>query len=140
MKQNKSPGNGKLAGKLAFGTGISMVMTLALAAGSAAAISAGTLPEAAMGYIAMVVLFLSSLVGTTVGAAGMNEKRLYICLSIAALYFAMLLAMTALFFGGQYDGVGASVLILLPGAISGAMIRKGKGRYTNLRRSKIKRR
>ena len=140
MKQNKSTGSGKLAGGLALGAGVCMVMTLTLTAGGAAVISAGTLPESAMGYIAMIVLFLSSLAGTTVGAAGMNEKRLYICLSIVALYFAMLLAMTALFFGGQYDGVGASVLMLLPGAILGAMVGKGKGRYTNLRRSKIKRR
>jgi len=61
-------------------------------------------------------------------------------LTIAALFFAILLAMTAAFFGGQYRGIGVSVLMLLVGAFAGAMVGQGKRRSGNLRRSKNRRR
>ena len=140
MKQNRVTGKETLAGSLALGAGMCMVVTLLLTAVSAALVSAGTLQESATGYIAMIILFLGALAGAAAGGSKRQEKRLYVCLLIAAVYLGMLLALTAAFFGGQYRGVGVASLVLLSGAFVGAMAGQGKGRRANLRRSEIKRR
>ena len=140
MKQNRTAARETLTGRLVMGAAVCIMMTLILTAVSAAVISAGRLPETATEYVAMIILLSGSLAGAIAGAGKKKEKRLYVCLMIAALFFAILLAMTAAFFGGQYRGIGVSVLMLLVGAFAGAMVGQGKGRSGNLRRSKNRRR
>lgn len=140
MKQNRTAARETLTGRLVMGAAVCIMMTLILTAVSAAVISAGMLPETTTEYVAMIILLSGSLAGAIAGAGKKTEKRLYVCLTIAALFFVILLAMTAAFFGGQYRGIGVSVLMLLVGAFAGAMVGQGKGRSGNLRRSKIRRR
>ena len=139
MKQSKAAG-GSLPGGLAFGALISVAITLLCAALCAAMISAETLPEQSLGYASLVILFLAALGGATAGAGKAKGKRLYVCLIVAGIYMLVLFGMTALFFGGQYSGVGVTALVLLSGAIVAAMTGQGRRKGANLRRSKIKHR
>ena len=140
MKGNKSSGRNTVATRLAIGALISMGITIACTAVSAALVSAGTVPENAISCVGMIILLLGSFGGAAMGARNMQEKRLYFCVGTGAVYFAILLAITALFFEGQYTGVGLTAVTVLAGTMIAALLGGGKGKQRNLRRSKIKRR
>ena len=129
-----------MASKLALGTAVCIGVTVLCAAVGAAMISSGTIPESAIGYGALGTLALSSMAGALAGGWKIQEKRLYLCLLVAAEYVALLLAMTATFFGGQYEGVGLSVIMAILGAFGAAIVGQGRGNGRNLRKSKIKHR
>lgn len=140
MKQIKAAAGGSLVSGLVFGASVSAALTLLGTALCAAMVSAETIPEQASGYSALAILFLAALGGAATGAGKAKNKRLYVCLAVAGIYMMLLLAMTAVFFEGQYSGVGVTVLVLLSASIVAAMIGQGREKRTNLRRSKIKRR
>lgn len=140
MKHNKSAGSVSMGKCAALGAAVSAAVTFLCAAVGAAVISSGVLSEGAMDYLTIAILLVATLIGAMSGAGGAKEKRLYVCLLVAVIYFGVLLAMTALIFDGQYDGVIVTAVVLFSGSIVAAMAGKGKGKRVNLRRSKIKRR
>ena len=58
----------------------------------------------------------------------MKKQVLPVCLACGIGYFGLLILLTALFFGGEYSGVGASGLMILCGSILAAMTGTGQGR------------
>ena len=68
------------------------------------------------GYMILVILPLSSWAGAMVAAHRIKRQRLMTCMMNGGLFFFILLIMTALFFGGQYSGVGEIGLIILCGS------------------------
>ena len=46
----------------------------------------------------------------------MKRQRLMVCLLSGAAYLAVLLSLTALFFGGQYQAVGVTSALILAGS------------------------
>ena len=140
MKQNKAIRSVLVGRSLALGVVMSMVVTLICAAAFAAMISAGVIGENMVGYISNGILLLAAVIGSLTGVGKLQEKKLYWCLGIAVIYFLLLLAMTALFFDGRYDRITVTSFVLFLGAIGGAILGKGKGSGSNLRKRKIRRR
>ena len=139
----KKKGNGTVSlmtSGLALGTMISVVITLIGAAISAAMISSETIPEDSSAYCAMAILLISAITGASAGAGKVKEKRLYVCGMIGAIYFLVLLATTALFFGGRYEGVGVTSLVNLAGSIGACLLGIRGGKKPKLRKSKIRHR
>ena len=64
----------------------------------------------------MATLLLSSAAGAWVAAKMVKLRWIVLCLGAGAVYFLTLLACTALFFGGQYEGVGVTFLVVLAGS------------------------
>ena len=96
--------------------------------------------DTGVGYCAMVTLLLSALLGAMTAAGKIKRQRLVVCMVSGLCYFLMLICMTALFFGGQYSGVGVSAL-LIAGASAAAAFLKNPGRKsTSVRKRKIKNR
>ena len=79
--------------------------------------------ENVIGYSAMIILMLSSISGTYVAQAVVKRRRQIVCAAASSAYFLSLLAINALFFGGQYQGIGATALVIAAGA--GVMILMG---------------
>lgn len=80
---------------------------------------------------AKVILFLSSALGAWTATALTKGNTLLVSAITAAAYLLALLAMTAMFFGGQYQGVLSSAVCILLGAGSvalGKSIRKKPGK------------
>lgn len=71
------------------------------------------------GYAVLVILILSAWAGAMVASGRVKRQRAMVCLLSGAAYFAALLLVTALFFGGQYSGVGETALLILCGSILG---------------------
>lgn len=129
-----------MAGGLALGAAISLGVTLIGAWISAFLIAKETLAESSIGYCAMVIIFLGALVGSSVAIGRIKTRRGYVCAASGAIYYGLLLSMTALFFGGQYTGMGVTALIVL--AACGTVLLMGlkQGRGAASRRHKIRHR
>ena len=110
---------------LALGAVVSLGITGMLSAISAWLILTGRLAENAVGYCAMVILLVSAAAGTATAIGRIKRLRLQMGLAAGGIYYGCLLAAAALFFGGIYDGMGVTALMVLCG--SGLVILLGPG-------------
>ena len=119
MVMNRKPTGRASSMPAGIGWGIvtELSVTVALAALLAKLVETERMQESAIGYGVMVILVLASFVGAWVSAAKIKRQRLVVCLLSAVIYFALLLSMTALFFGGQYSGVGVTGILVLCGGM-----------------------
>ena len=122
------------AGILAGGvTGLAISVAGAVAAGKM--LDLEWIPVASIGYGAMVILLASSYLASQMAWNRVKHQRILVSLGAGGSYYLMLLAMTALFFGGQYSAVGVTALLVLAGSGSSVLIglyrkRPGKqGKY-----------
>lgn len=107
--------NGLPAG-IGLGLLASFVITLLGAVGITQLVVTEEMEENSMGYGIMGVLLLASILGSWLAANRTKRMRLQVCLLAGAGYFLGLLAITALFFGGQYQGIGAAGITILLGS------------------------
>ena len=117
-----------MPGGLALGGALSMALTILLSVLTAKLVDTGALAEDAVGYAALVILLLSSVVGAAVAAARIKRQRLIVCLASGAVYYGLLLSLTALFFGGQYTGMGVTALAVAGGSGAVSLAGMGEGR------------
>ena len=125
--------NGKVTGTamampagIALGAGLSMLVTVVGSMLVAWLVSRESMPESAMGYGAMAILLIASALGAWLTAKRVKHRRLLVCALTGGVYYLCLLACTALFFGGQYSGMGVTALVVLAGCLSvGLMGLKG---------------
>ena len=75
-----------------------------------------------VGYGSMVILLTASILAGLTGYRKVKRRRLLTCISSGMGYLLMLLALTALFFGGQYSGVGVTALLILGGSAAAVFI------------------
>ena len=108
-----------IPGGLAWGTLASLAMTLAGAGITAKLIDGEILSWDDSGYAVLVILLLSAWLGAIAAAGRIKRQRLLVCIAAGAVYFGMLLLITALFFGGQYSGVGETALLIFCGSMLG---------------------
>lgn len=100
---------------LATGLIISMVVTLALSAMIAYLVLNEAMKEEAIGYGAMATVLLASSIGSLVSVLRVKRRRFLTCVAFGCCYYLALLSMTALFFGGQYQGMGVTGLLIFAG-------------------------
>ncbi len=114
---------------LSVGALISMVVTLSMAGLLAWLVDKGSMPITGIGYGAMVTLFAAAAAGALTASGKIKRMRMQVCLLSGAIYFLLLLSMTALFFGGQYQGIGVSAIVILCGTVAAILpgLRQGRG-------------
>lgn len=134
--------NKKVTGKavsmpvgLGVGLAVSLSMTLLFVAVIAHLILGEKLEEEAIGYGAMIVVPLAAAIGALAAAGVVKRRWMVVCIGSGALYFLSLLSITAFFFGGQYDGVGITALLIVIGvALVGAIGLRGDKRTSKKKR------
>ena len=105
---------------IALGQLVSLIVTLVGAAILAYLVVSEKVGENSIGYGSMLILLAASALGTWMALASVKRRKLMVCGISAACYYLVLLGMTALFFGGQYEGMGIIALMVLIG--SGAVL------------------
>ena len=121
---------------LAWGLVAAMIMTVSGTALLALMIHREKTPFDRLGYGIMVTIILSSFVGAILSSGKIKRRRLVMCLASGVSYYAMLLILTALFFGAQYRAVGETGLLILCGsmlAAFGGIIPKSKAHQRKIR-------
>lgn len=78
-----------------------------------------------IGYAILAMLLISSYAGSATAISKIKHRLALVCISSCGIYFAILILISALFFGGQYEAVGVTGCIVLAGSFS-ALLLKGK--------------
>lgn len=135
--------NRKVTGKassipagLALGGAVSLGLTLILAAVIAKLVSGEKLAEENIGYGVMVLLFVSSALGAMVANGKIKRQKLLVSVSAGVVYMGILLSITALFFGGQYEAVGVTALLVMGGSLVTVLLGGTHNRGGNRRKLK----
>lgn len=117
---------------LAWGGATSLIMTLVLAAILAWLVIGEKIQQSQMGYGIMAILTASSFLGAKTAFARIQRRRMMVCAGAGCVYLGILLSITALFFGGQYSGVGETAVMILCGCALAFLLKmpSGKGMGT----------
>lgn len=134
MKMKMSGKTMGIPAGIAIGTLISLVISIAGAAVSAWLVSSEKIGEGGIGYAALVVVALAAVSGAWFCTSMIKRLRLQMCMLSGACYFLALLAMTALFFGGQYQGIGAIAVVILCGCAVIAFLPTKNGQFKRKRK------
>ena len=106
-----------------IGSGAAMFWTIGASVILAKLIETEVFPENAVGYGSMVILLTASALAAVTAWRKIKRQRAMVCLVSGGVYFLMLAAMTALFFGGQFQAVGVTAGLVLAG--SGSVVLMG---------------
>lgn len=122
-------------GSIPKGIGIGLIVGILVTLGGAFLLAwlmdAQRVQENGAGYGVMIITFIAAVMGSITAIRLTGQHKLPVSLVTGICYYAVLLACTAMFFGGQYRGVGETALIILAGSLSVALIGargKAKGR------------
>ena len=101
-------------------------------------ISKKVIPEENIIYCTMVILLISAITGSKIVTSKCDKKAATgICLGI--VYLAMMLIVTTIFFGAQYQRIGVTTIIVLVGCVLAAMLSKSDRKNHKFKKSKTKR-
>lgn len=103
-----------------------MTIMVLLCVGGTVLVLTGKIKRENIGYGTMAMLLVSSCVGATISYKAIKHQKLFVCAASGVLFIATLLGITALFFGGQYEAVGVTVLLVLGGCAAAALINPAK--------------
>lgn len=122
------------------GIGIGLVVSIATTIIGAAIFSwlmaTERIGEGSEGYLCVILLLVSGLLGSLVSNRMIQQKRLPMRLLSGSVYFLSLLAANVLFFEGKYQAVGQSALVILAGALSVAILGMKNTKNTKRKRRK----
>lgn len=123
---------------MGIGLACSMIITIVGTVITAYLVLSEKIGENAIGYSAIVILLLASAAGAWLTAGLIKRRWMVICVGAGGIYYLTLLAITALFFGGQYQGMGVTALVVLGGCGAVGLLGLNRGRsrrnITNKRR------
>lgn len=111
------------------GLAAGLIVTAIAAAICAAMMSKETIPEKG-GMTALVILLLGSVTSAWIAFAAVRQKRMQVCLLSGVCYYGLLIGCTALFFGGQYQSMGVTAVVVFVGCMTAALpaLRQKKSR------------
>lgn len=93
------------------------------------------IPHSAIGYGSMGILLAASLLGSWLAVNRVKRQRLLVSMLVGLAYYLVLLSVTALFFGGQYSGMGVTALLIMAGSGTVALLGlRGEGNVKRRRR------
>lgn len=101
---------------ICIGTAAALAVTLVGTLIAAWLISYEKIDENASGYCAMIILLTASAIGAYTVQAVVKHNKPVMCVAAGITYYLMLLAITALFFGGQYQAMGVTALVIAAGS------------------------
>ena len=121
IKRNKGRAM-TIPGGLAYSAAVSLTMTILLSGILAIGLEKSIISWDRSGYAVMIILFFVTVTGGFISAKRIKHQILAVCTASGIIYFAILLSITALFFGGQYGAVGETAAIITAGTGTAAVI------------------
>ena len=126
-KKDKTGKGDRVAAGIGFGVLTGLGVALLGAMLGAFLISGGKMGEDAVDLMALTVTGVAAMAGAWLAVMVAKEKRMQVCLLTGLGFYLALLSLTALFFEGQYQGLGLSaILIGLCSGVVGLLSAKGR--------------
>jgi hypothetical protein len=111
-----------LGSSVAKGTAICLLGALAGGAGISCMIIRGTLKETAIGYSAMGILIISTILGVIPAVKGAYRRKLPAALITGACYFLTLALLNIILFDGIFTGIGTTMFVIISSAVAGFLL------------------
>lgn len=121
---------------LAFGGAVSTGITLVITAVLAKLLDLEKLQWENIGYGILIMIITSSFMGAIVAFGKIKRQRMVVCMLSGVVYLGIMLTVTALFFGGQFEAVGVTVLLIAAGCGSAGLLGLREKRGGNRRKGK----
>lgn len=121
---------------LGAGAGVSVIITLLGTALLAKLLDGETIQWEAVGYGILIMVMLSAMLGCITAMKKIKRQNGMVCLLSGLTYWGILLAITALFFGGQYEAMGVTLLLIVGGSGCAFLLCAGQGRGGGRRKGK----
>ena len=125
---------------IVVGACMAMVIALALCALGAVLLATERAGEGSAGIIVVITLILSSAIGAVIALRKARRQMLLVSLGTGGVFFLLLLACTAMFFGGQYRALGVTALTVFAGSSCAALLalrgdrpKKRNSKYHNMK-------
>ena len=112
----------------------SLMITLAMSAVIATMMEREVIAQGNIGYFVIGILLLSTIAGALISFGRIKRRHMIVCLVSGLIYYCILLLITTLCFGGQYQGVGVTGLVVLCGSCCAGLL--GLRDQTKSRRGK----
>lgn len=106
---------------MAIAAAVSMLTTLILSITIAYLLHTEKISWKQSGYWIMCMLFAASFIGGKCAYAAIKRQRLTVSIMAGVLYWGLLLCITALFFGGNFDAVWVTGAIIGAGCGTAAL-------------------
>ena len=135
-KQNHTGRAVSIPSGLAMGAAVSMAVTVAVSFIGAQMILNELMVQEHIGYCSLAALLAGVILGALTACRRIKHRKLMVCMLSGCVYVCMLLGITALFFGGQYEGFGATVITVILGSLVSGLIATRKGERNNRYRRK----
>lgn len=107
---------------LALGALTGMLATVVVTATGAHLIAKELMSQEHIGYCSIAALLSGTMLGAIVASGRVKHRKLLVCLLSGFTYFLILLSITALFFGGQYDGIPVTFITVSIGSLAAALL------------------
>ena len=114
---------------IAAGVLAALSLTCILGAVLAVLIGRGVILQENMGYWIMAILFAASAAGGSLSYRKIRHRRALVYALTAGLFFASLFSLTALFFGGRFEGLIPTAVLIIGGSGTDFFL-SGVGRHT----------
>lgn len=125
---------------LAAGAAVSVLVTLAVCMIGGWMIGSEMIPQEQTGYCAITALLASVILGSMAACKKTRRKKLAVCLSSAGIYYAILVAITIIFFDGSFQGMGVTLVTVVIGSLIALLLtNRGEKRSSGKRMKKIHR-
>lgn len=121
---------------LAAGVGVSIATTILVSIILAILLDREVILWKNIGYGILIMIMLSAFLGAVTANHKIRRQKIVISCMSGLAYWGLLLTFTALFFGGKYEAVDVTALLVMAGCGCAAMleIKKGRGIYTGKRK------
>ena len=120
--------------------GVSIALTMCLSVIGAMLVSRELLGQERIGILAMMILTVASVMGGITAAGKIKMRRMQMSLLHGALYGLFLVVLTFLFFGGQFQGMGTTLVVIAVSSIGGGLIaNRSEGKGSGKKRKKYHR-
>ena len=119
---------------LAVGAVSCILLTIVCVAVLTKLVDTGKIQWENIGYAIMVQTIIASFIGAKIAHTRIKRQRLLVCLLSGLIYYVFLIATVAIFFGGKYEGMAVTALLVLAGCVCASLLglRSQKGSHHNI--------
>ena len=140
MKNKTSGRSVSTPSGLALGALLSLILTIVGSAIIAKLVDVQMMGTDGIGYGIMVMLIIASYSDTTISCLKIKRRFLIVALLSAVIYLMILLAITGLFFGGQFSAVPETALLVVCGSMLAFLTVISQNKRVGKRKIKIRNR
>ena len=119
---------------IGIGAGVGLVITLIGGIMLTFLLTGEKLSVESMGYGTMVIQFVGALLGSITATLCYKQRKMIVSLITAGVYLLVLMGINALFFDGQYERMGGSLLVVAIAGIAAAFVGNGGGKMSKRRK------